>query len=620
MCLVGRVNLDPVMGVVGMDSASSAQASCTPVYTCQKCGCPCSSCGSRTRERMVSGGSDAASGDVLTQMSHVLQAGSHVTHHQGQVHHHHHHVTTTANLDLQHQIEVLNARLKQNNEHIEKLEHSLSESRQQAQGDAKKIQTDMRTTREKYERLMESHKHMQRVNQMLEEKILGMANRLDQEKTGLQTSVASLTTKLQAATSQLQLLESVNESLRNDCSLAVRLLQCRSSYLIPHRLEDLPTRLQDRVKANLTYDEMKCLEEAQRRDADRSGGLLSYFSVSPSHMSTFPPSAMALSSEEEWRAETAGNAGSQAPESVVLDMGDDDGVARGVLPASIFTRVFGPTASHAPGASRPSHLRTHSTGSRPASSITPEQEKLLLRYSDQSLPPESLQYYMCKRCRIQCVTSDKWVQTSIGPIYSGAGPQAPSTDPPSSLFRPSSSFSVMPSRDLAASPPPQGLPHASTFPDLITSVEERRGKDSAPQVARPSSHLLLNEDSECDLLQTLPNMDHSQFMPNMDHSQLNHLFSYAPPKIRDPSSIGTCEDRERRRHDSETGSVSGGGWGDIHIGGLAAKDQSASFSAFSDNSGCSDTRCDPAASFPHASSSTAQLTTCLEEIDLNEPP
>jgi hypothetical protein len=55
----------------------------------------------------------------------------------------------------------------------------------------------MRTTREKYERLMESHKHMQRVNQMLEEKILGMANRLDQEKTGLQTSVASLTTKLQ---------------------------------------------------------------------------------------------------------------------------------------------------------------------------------------------------------------------------------------------------------------------------------------------------------------------------------------------------------------------------------------------------------------------------------------
>ena len=97
-------------------------------------------------------------------------------------------------------------------------------------------------------------------------------------------------------------------------------------------------------------------------------------------------------------------------------------------------------------------------------------------------------------------------------------------------------------------------------------------------------------------------------------------FAMAPTSCLDPVDVG------RRRNDSETGSVFGGGWGDIHFG-------DATHSANASNS---DVILDISADIGNAgglggsangfsgglvaeaSSNAGTLSTCLEEIALND--
>ena len=179
------------MGVLIMDGSSSSSS-----YPCQKCGCVCTPKSkenpSKYREcedffdQIVENSYQSA--DAITSYGHQFQHHYQQQQQQQQqqpysttttttsnfqdFHHRHHRVTTSANLDLHHQVESLKARLKQTSEHVEKLEHSLFEARKGAEQDAKKFQNEVKSSRDKYERLLESHKQMQRVNQMLEEKVI----------------------------------------------------------------------------------------------------------------------------------------------------------------------------------------------------------------------------------------------------------------------------------------------------------------------------------------------------------------------------------------------------------------------------------------------------------------
>ena len=250
-------------------------------------------------------------------------------------------------------------------------------------------------------------------------------------------------------------------------------------------------------------------------------------------VSTFPPSAAFFDESNGGELSGGGgvNSGSNDGHSVLIDMGDADDSARpssretGVnIPTSVLARVFDATtvaASSAPlviGASSSSSGTSLKNGTN--SLLTPEQENLLKLYggcdpgspstlnghhpdvfpcsssssSSSEANEANLQYYKCRRCRLQCVTTEKWTQTPLAPIYGGNGSprkistsskeveeEAPASLPlhlqtgwksgnfKSSLF--ASNFTLLPplpaAPTSASSAPNRGqLPHASTFPDL----------------------------------------------------------------------------------------------------------------------------------------------------------
>lgn len=656
------------MGVLSIDGPSTSSSA--PNFTCQKCGCACAS---RVKDTFCKYNRESqlffSQIDNPCQSIDATQGNRHHFQQQQQqqpypsttpnttsfqdFHHRHHHATTTANLDLQHQVESLKARLKRTSEHVEKLEHSLFEVRQQAEQDARKYQTESKSSRDKYERLLESHKQMQRVNQMLEDKIIAAADQADAEKTKLRSAVVALSTQLKSSSAHVQALECVNEGLRRDCSVAVRLLQCRSSTFLTHRLDDLPPGLRDRVKANLSYEEIKCVEAARKsEDGGGFGGLWNMFSVPSSlFVSTFPPSAAFFNEEKD-----DGNAERKNPDSVMIDMSEAEDAA-GNIPTSVLARAFDADSQTStrvtslPACSSGDKL--HSSPSMP--SLTPQQENLLMLYgSDPSSPsmlkPDifpcsssssstsdanevTLQYYKCRRCRLQCVTCDKWTQTPLAPIYGGSG-TAPalkeeeesspasllvhlqgwrsggnanlptSSSSPQSAGR--SAFQSFPvssfheSVTTATADASRGqLPHAYTFPhlglgafpDLVASAEMTTARARMVSSSSSSSSCTIQSQTDSRPANVCPGGLAATGMPHDE---------------------GTFNESHRRRNDSEAGSVSG--WGDIHFGDTTNSNNVSHSDVVLDIS--SDAVNTHVAQM--VDSSTTMLSTCMEEIALDD--
>ena len=597
------------MGVLSMDGSSNAASS---NFTCQKCGCACNSRGKENSYNVY----DRENQAFFNQVDHAYQSDSSSNFHlQFQppqstptttttgfqdFHHRHHHATTTANLELQHQVESLKARLKQTSEHVEKLEHALFDARQKSEQETKKFQAECRSSRDKYERLLESHKQMQRVNQMLEDKVIVSAEKFEAEGAKLRAAVVALTSQLKTSASNARSLEVVNEGLRRDCSVAVRLLQCRSSSFVTHRFDDLPASLRDRVKASLTYEEIERMEEERKGDGGKGGGggLWSFFTL-PSTLAvpTFPPSAAFF---DEKPSEAERNHDPEKPpdvHSVLIDMGEmDDATA---LSTSVLARVFDPTGVASAAAVSGSASGTH-LGTAAVSSLTPEQENLLKLYGGDPASPSTLkpdvfpcsssssstsdanevnvQYYKCRRCRLRCVTCDKWTQTPLAPIYGGNGtptrtveeeevapPSLPihllglrAANPHSSSLPalpllqpamkpwPAPPPSFPPASTLSSLPPAHAFPDLGAFPDLVASAELTTRSRLQSASSSTSSRTI-----------------HSQTDALVDAAQLMS-FTHAAAGF-DPLAVSSSNylpfDTERRRHDSETGSA----WGDIHF-------------------------------------------------------
>lgn len=83
---------------------------------------------------------------------------------------------------------------------------------------------------------MEGHRKLQKVNQGLEDKLLRIVDKFETEKSALTHDIADLTTKLVEARVSLTDLEEENELYKNDCNIAVQLLQCKPSNFVGHKL------------------------------------------------------------------------------------------------------------------------------------------------------------------------------------------------------------------------------------------------------------------------------------------------------------------------------------------------------------------------------------------------
>ncbi|KAL3873783.1 hypothetical protein ACJMK2_036868 [Sinanodonta woodiana] len=190
------------------------------------------------------------------------------------------------NLDLHRQIGQLESQLMKSHSHITSIQHELVFVKETSEMEIHKLQEELTKMRDRYDRLLDSHKRIQKLNHGLEDKLLKVVNTFEAEKTGLQKELATLTSKLVDAKATICELEEENERYRIDCNLAVQLLQCKPSNFVAHKLSALPFDLQERVKSQMTHQQIISMEEPP---------VVKETKLIRVPMPTFPPTAMVYS-------------------------------------------------------------------------------------------------------------------------------------------------------------------------------------------------------------------------------------------------------------------------------------------------------------------------------------
>lgn len=196
-----------------------------------------------------------------------------------------------SNLHLHVEIENLKQRLLEREHHIVNMETNfLTEAEKFPNGEFAALTEELLTWQEKYSRLYESHKRVQKVNQSLEDKLLKIVDKCETEKTSLTREVTSLTQKLVEAKGKINRLQDENERYRNDVNLAIQLLQCKPANFVSHKFDMLPSDLQQKVR---TYVSNK------RRPSEGNNGNGGTNKPEPKTIKvpipTFPPTAMVYS-------------------------------------------------------------------------------------------------------------------------------------------------------------------------------------------------------------------------------------------------------------------------------------------------------------------------------------
>ncbi|KAG8175592.1 hypothetical protein JTE90_013411 [Oedothorax gibbosus] len=226
----------------------------TEKLACSECGCLCKKC-------LSSGRSWPNIGDV-----HLLGADT---------------------LHLHQEIESLKRQMLEREYHILKMETSvLNHAERYPNGEWEHLQQEILIWKDKYERLFDSHKKLQKVNQSLEDKLLKLVDKFETEKNALTRDVGDLTHRLVETRLMVKDLEEQNGQYRNDCSIAIQLLQCKPSNFISQKLSSFPSDLQDKVKHHFSQRDLP---------ASRSSPDMRTIRVP---IPTFPPTAMVYSVNE----------------------------------------------------------------------------------------------------------------------------------------------------------------------------------------------------------------------------------------------------------------------------------------------------------------------------------
>ncbi|GFY61031.1 tight junction-associated protein 1 [Trichonephila inaurata madagascariensis] len=197
------------------------------------------------------------------------------------------HLIGADTLHLHQEIESLKRQLLEREYHILKMETSvLNHAEQYPNGEWEHLQQELLICKDKYERLFDSHKKLQKVNQGLEDKLLKLVDKFETEKSALTKDVADLTNRLVEARLSINDLEEQNVQFRNDCNIAIQLLQCKPSNFVSQKLSSFPSDLQDKVKLHFNHRNQRDLHNS------RSSPELRTIRVP---IPTFPPTAMVYS-------------------------------------------------------------------------------------------------------------------------------------------------------------------------------------------------------------------------------------------------------------------------------------------------------------------------------------
>ncbi|XP_066907909.1 tight junction-associated protein 1 isoform X2 [Halyomorpha halys] len=194
-----------------------------------------------------------------------------------------------AGLHLHVEIENLKQQLLERENHILSMETNfLKEADKFPNGEVAAISEELLTWQDKYSRLYEAHKRVQRVNQNLEDKLLRIVDKCETEKNALTSEVSNLTRRLVDEKFNVARLQEENERYRNDVNLAIQLLQCKPSNFVSQKYDSLPTEMQQKVRTYLSN---------KRRQSDGNGNLQPKPEMKTIKVPipTYPPTAMVYS-------------------------------------------------------------------------------------------------------------------------------------------------------------------------------------------------------------------------------------------------------------------------------------------------------------------------------------
>ena len=142
--------------------------------------------------------------------------------------------------DLHQEIEELKSALSRKDEQILSIENQVFSSVEEC----RKLEQSLHINSNKYERLMESHRKLQKLNQVLEEKLLKMAETTISQEKILNDKINGLNAELSSSKDQIVHLENISETYKRDCNIAIRLLQQKPTQFISHHIETVSFFLQ----------------------------------------------------------------------------------------------------------------------------------------------------------------------------------------------------------------------------------------------------------------------------------------------------------------------------------------------------------------------------------------
>ncbi|XP_053608191.1 uncharacterized protein LOC128674006 [Plodia interpunctella] len=169
-------------------------------------------------------------------------------------------------VQLHAEVEHLRQHLAERDAHILVLEGEFIKTTTKANN----FEEQLNTWREKYERLYDSHKRVQKLNQVLEEKLLQMVDKMKGEKSQLTKDIATLSVRLAESKHNYSMLQKENERYKNDMNLAIQLLQCKPDNFVSQKLDNLPVDTQARVSQYVMSKTTKPSSSTQSKNGNEN--------------------------------------------------------------------------------------------------------------------------------------------------------------------------------------------------------------------------------------------------------------------------------------------------------------------------------------------------------------
>ncbi|CAH2090426.1 unnamed protein product [Euphydryas editha] len=169
-----------------------------------------------------------------------------------------------AEAQLRKEVEHLRVHLAERDAHFVALETEFFKSTSRAND----LEEQIGTWKEKYERLYDSHKRVQKLNQVLEDKLLQMVDKMKSEKSQLTKDIATLSVRLAESKHNYSMLQKENERYKNDMNLAIQLLQCKPDNFVSQKLDNLPVDTQARVSQYVMSKTPKQASSSQSKNGN----------------------------------------------------------------------------------------------------------------------------------------------------------------------------------------------------------------------------------------------------------------------------------------------------------------------------------------------------------------